>query len=181
MISLVKENTHKLKKEINSKFKFRDFTEDKSNCSETKVHCFTNSDCTENCIANSNEKYKCFKNVCLNVPKPNQIKCSKSTGGVLVFTGNDELGLAKFECLCMFPELYTGISCDKLQKHVCNGGHLNVVQLESLGPYEICTCALNKIKIGIRQSASARFSPICVGVDERFALENSGVSEYLMF
>jgi hypothetical protein len=178
-ISRGKKERDKLKQEINSKFEFRNFNTDKSNCLETKVHCFTNSDCRDSCLANSNQKFECFKNVCLNVPKPITGKCNETTGGVLVFTGNDELGIAKFECLCMFPELYTGLSCDKLRNNVCNEGNLNLQQLETLGPYEICTCT-GKSKLGIRQSSSARYTPICVTAEEKYAIQSSGVSEYLM-
>lgn len=129
-------------------------------CKLNSIPCLTDGNCLSLC---SLPVYKCQNYQC-KLETPSNDDCNANHGGVWVLNNLDALGKADWQCVCLYPEIFNGPSCNDKNQFVCRDGELSVnfverVKLDS----EDCICTYPKVSVlsNANNAYRAQF-PICV-------------------
>jgi hypothetical protein len=106
-------------------------TREKRDCLHQTVRCV--DDCDHLCSGNN--KFLCLHHTC--VSNPSQVNCNADKGGMLVLKG-----VSDWQCLCKYPHIYNGPSCDDKNPLFCEEGNV-VHRFKGIE----CDCPHPKIKI----------------------------------
>lgn len=127
-------------------------------CQIEEVACFTNADCSVLCSAELS--YCSHQGNCV-LSKPEEkppAKCNTAHGIVAVLTGDNATGSTSFECISLYPNIWT--NDDKLVKGVCHQGNFNIDLTKEIYDPRKCKCP-NSLVFRITDSYSLPI-PRCV-------------------
>lgn len=133
-------------------------------CQTDKIPCISDSTCLTFC---NKPIYKCENYTC-ELTKPPESKCEPEKGGIWVLQNLDAFGKANWQCLCLYPEIFSGPACNQKNPYVCKNGFLNVNFMKST---EInsnqCNCKQPLVSVMSDTNNAFRTRiPLCVTKEE---------------
>lgn len=136
-------------------------------CEHIQVPCFVANDCADICLYP--DGYTCTNGICSKLSintlddKP---QCNTKHGIISMLVGDEALGSVNWQCISLYKQIWT--DSDRLVKHVCEGGIMNIDLTKISFTPLACQCPENTSLIFKDFDAFNQPVPRCVKHDRLF-------------